>query len=69
MVAYHTTGDTALAVDQIAARWEGIDSRGRDMSSFVEVTDIVAVGDIVVVAGKPAPETLMEHDRSSLSGA
>lgn len=56
VVAYHTTGDTALAVDQIAARWEGVDFRGRDMSAFVEVTDIVAVRDIVVVAGKPAPE-------------
>lgn len=56
VVAYHTTGDTALAVDQIAARWEGINYRGRDMSAFVEVTDIVAAGDIVVVAGKPAPE-------------
>lgn len=56
VVAYHTTGDTALAVDQIAARWEGINFRGRDMSAFVEVTDIVADGDIVVVAGMPAPE-------------
>jgi len=56
VVAYPTTGDADLAVDQIAARWEGIDYRGRDMSAFVEVTDIVAAGDIVVVAGKPAPE-------------
>jgi hypothetical protein len=56
VVAYHTTGDSDLAVDQIAARWEGVNFRGSDMSSFVEVTDIEAAGDIVVVTGKPAPE-------------
>jgi hypothetical protein len=56
VVAYHTTGDADLAVDRIAARWEGIDYRGRDMSAFVEVTGIEADGDIVVVAGMPAPE-------------
>ena len=44
VVAYHTTGDADLAVDQIAARWDGIDFRGRDMSAFVEVTDIEAAG-------------------------
>jgi hypothetical protein len=56
VVAYHTTGDSAPAVDQIAARWLGINYRGRDMSAFVEVTGIDDAGDIVVVTGKPAPE-------------
>lgn len=56
VVAYHTTGDTDLAVDQIASRWEDVDFRGRDMSSILEVDGVEAAGDVVVVAGKPVAE-------------